>query len=170
MPGCNVSVEVPRWSPKLKRIWLIILVAGLCIPALQAEPVEGIVFEDVWIRAMPPFQPNSAGYMTISNNRETAIAVVGASSNVSKKTEIHTTRQVDGLMRMEQLDGVALAPGERLELAPGGTHLMLLGLEYRPVAGDDIELCLHLVTEEIICTPAEVRKSASSSAGGHEHH
>ena len=111
MPGCNVSVEVPRWSPKLKRIWLIILVAGLCIPALQAEPVEGIVFEDVWIRAMPPFQPNSAGYMTISNNRETAIAVVGASSNVSKKTEIHTTRQVDGLMRMEQLDGVALAPG-----------------------------------------------------------
>ena len=90
---------------------------------------------------MPPFQPNSAGYMTISNNRETAIAIVGASSNVSKKTEIHTTRQVDGLMRMEQLDGVALAPGERLELAPGGTHLMLLGLEYRPVAGDDVELC-----------------------------
>ena len=119
---------------------------------------------------MPPFQPNSAGYMTISNNRETAIAIVGASSNVSKKTEIHTTRQVDGLMRMEQLDGVVLAPGERLELAPGGTHLMLLGLEYRPVEGDDIELCLHLVTEETLCTLAEVRKSASSSAGGHEHH
>ena len=154
----------------MKHIWLTVLVAGLCMPALRAEPAAGVVFEDVWIRAMPPFQPNSAGYMTISNNRDTAVAIVGASSNVSKKTEIHTTRQVDGLMRMEQLDGVVLAPGERLELAPGGTHLMLLGLEYRPVAGDDIELCLHLVTEETLCTPAEVRKSASSSAGGHEHH
>lgn len=153
----------------MKRIYLTVLVV-LAMPGLRAEVAGDIAFDDVWIRAMPPFQPNSAGYMTISNNRDTAIAIVGASSNVSKKTEIHTTRKVDGLMRMERLDGVALAPGERLELAPGGMHLMLLGLDYRPVADDDIELCLHLVTGEIICTAAEVRKSGNASVGGHNHH
>ena len=168
--GRKCRLTCPPWGSELKRMWLTVLVAGLSLSGLRAEPAPDIVFDDVWIRAMPPFQPNSAGYMTISNHRNTAIAIVSASSNVSKKTEIHTTRKVDGLVRMEQLESVVLAPGERLELVPGGTHLMLLGLEYRPVADDDIELCLHLVTEETVCTPAEVRKSAGSPAGGHDHH
>ena len=44
-------------------------------------------------------------------------------------------REDGGVFRMERLDGLAIAPGERAELAPGGTHLMLLGLAYRLVPG-----------------------------------
>ena len=141
------------------KIWVAVLAAGLFSLSVVAEQNAGIEFENVWVRAMPPFHPNSAGYLTLTNNRETAIAIVGASSNVSEQTELHTTRKSGGLMHMEQLDGLAVAPGERVELTPGGTHLMLLGLAYRLVPGDDITLCLQLVTEEEICTPAEVRKS-----------
>jgi copper(I)-binding protein len=156
------------------RLWMVVLAAGLFSPTLVAEqsvpqPNTGLEFENVWIRAMPPFQPNSAGYLTLTNHRETAIAIVSASSNVSEETELHTTRKVDGLMRMEQLDGLAVAPGERVDLAPGGTHLMLLGLAYRPVPGDDITLCFELASEEKICTPAEVRRSGNSAPQKHEH-
>jgi copper(I)-binding protein len=136
---------------------------------VRIEPGKsGIDLENVWIRAMPPFQPNSAGYMTIVNRRKSAIAVVGASSSVARKTELHTTRNVGGLMRMEKLNGLAVAPGERSELAPGGNHLMLFGLAFRPVPGDDITVCLELASREEICTRADVRKSGKGSS--HQHH
>ena len=66
-------------------------------------------------------------------------------------------------MRMEQLQALAVAPGERVELAPGGTHLMLLGLAYRPVPGDEIRLCLQLVSGDEVCTVAEVRMSGDAA-------
>ena len=81
---------------------------------------------------------------------------------------MHTTREVDGLLRMEQLEGVAVASRERAELAPGGNHLMLLGLAFRPVPGDDIILCLELISREEICTRADVRKGGKVSS--HDHH
>jgi copper(I)-binding protein len=141
------------------RIWLVVVAAGLFSLPAMAEKNPGLKFENVWVRAMPPFHPNSAGYFTLTNNRDTAIAIVSASTNVSEETELHTTRKIDGLMRMEQLDGLAVAPGERVELVPGGTHLMLFELAYRLVPGDDVVLCLLLASEEIVCTPAEVRKN-----------
>lgn len=171
------------------KLWLLALAAAISSPLLVAgqdsaaaapdadgtesgftriEPgVSGIDLENAWVRAMPPFQPNSAGYLTVVNRRETAIAIIGASSSVAGKTELHTTRMVDGLMRMEKLEGLAVAPGERSELKPGGNHLMLIGLAFRPVPGDDITLCLQLLTREEICTRADVRKGGKEPAHDH---
>ena len=70
-------------------------------------------------------------------------------------------------MRMEKLEGLAIAPGEQTELAPGGNHLMLFNLAFRPVPGDDITLCLQLSTGEEICILAGVRKSSSGHAHDH---
>ena len=75
---------------------------------------------------------------------------------------------MDGLMRMEQLERLALAPGEQMELAPGGTHLMLLELASMPAPGDEIGLCLQLASGGEVCTVADVRKSAA--ANNHHQH
>jgi periplasmic copper chaperone A len=137
----------------------------------DTEQGAALEFDDVWVRAMPPFQPNSAGYLTITNRGDVAVAIVSASSNVADSVELHTTRKVDGLVRMEKLQGLAIAPGERVELSPGGKHLMLLGLAFRLVPGDDVEICLQLVTEEEVCTDAEVRMSDDASGDqAHQNH
>ena len=96
---------------------------------------------------------------------------VGASADAAEKAELHTTRKVDGLMRMEQLQGLAVAPGERVVLAPGGTHLMLLELAYMPAPGDDVQLCLQLAGGGEVCTTAEVRGGSDGpDAQDHQHH
>jgi len=175
----------PHWSSKVIKLLLPLLATAVFAPVLSAQeaaadaapfpsPIPdasttGIEFQDVWVRAMPPFQPNSAAYLTLINHRDTAIAIVGARSTVANKTELHTTKEVDGLMRMEKLDGLAVAPGERAELTPGGNHLMLLGLAFRPVPGDDITLCLQLSSDEEVCTLAEVRRSGPSESATHQH-
>jgi copper(I)-binding protein len=147
------------------------LLAGFLTAPAAAQTGASLEFENVWVRAMPPFQPNSAGYFTVTNNGDVAVAIVSASSNVSDSVELHTTRKVDGLMRMEKLQGLAIAPGERVELAPGGKHLMLLGLAFRLVPGDDVELCLQLITDEEVCTEAEVRMTEDApDAKEHQHH
>jgi len=150
------------------RVGIAALVGGLLSLTAAAAQDTKLEIEDAWVRALPPFQPNTAAYLTVVNPGEVAVAIVGASSNVAKKVELHTTRKVDGLMRMEQLQGLAVASGERVVLAPGGTHLMLLELIYMPAPGDDVQLCLQLAGGGEVCTTAEVR--GGSDAQDHQHH
>lgn len=153
------------------KVFLVALAASLFSLAAWAEQNTAIEFENAWVRAMPPFQPNSAAYLTLINRGDVAVAIVGASSNVADSVELHTTREVDGMMRMEKLDGLAVAAAERVELKPGGKHLMLLGLAFRLVPGDDVQICLQLVTEEEVCTDAEVRMSdVTPDSQDHQHH
>ena len=110
------------------------------------------------MRAMPPTQTHTAAYVTLVNEGESAYAVVGATADVARSAEIHTTRKVNGYMRMEQLEGLAVAPGERVELAPGGTHVMLMGVPFMPEPGDMVKLCLQLHSGDQVCTEAVTRR------------
>ena len=159
------------------KIGMAVLLAGimsLAVAEEQAGQDTMLDIENAWVRALPPGQPNTAVYLTLVNRGEVVVVVESASADVADKVEIHTTRSADGLMRMEQLQSLEVAPGERLALAPGGTHLMLLGLETMPVTGDTVQLCLQLSSQSEVCTSADVRKSSdtSDSQNGqhHQHH
>ncbi len=121
-----------------------------------------------WIRALPPSQPVTAAYVTIMNHGQQALTVTGARVEGAGRVEMHTSREVDGLVTMEQVEALALAPGETLSLEPGGVHLMLFELETMPGPGQSRELCLHLASGGEVCTTAQVRKSAGTSK--HDHH
>ena len=124
------------------------------------------------MRALPPVQKVTAAYLTVTNTGAAEVELVSGSSPIASKIEIHTSRQVDGYMRMEQLPGLTLAPGESASLEPGGTHLMLLGLKRMPTVGEVVKLCLTSAQQEQFCTDATTRKSANDGedTGGHAHH
>jgi hypothetical protein len=136
--------------------------------AVAAEPAA-LTLEDAWVRALPPGQPNTAAYLTATNSGAAAVTIVGASAAIANTTQIHTTREVDGLQRMEQVAQLQLAPGQSLVFAPGGTHLMLMGLAQMPAPGEQVRLCLELAGGAQVCTLAEVQKSAGNEQS-HEHH
>ena len=146
-----------------------LLAVALCA-ASAADEVPAIAIDGAWVRALPPTRSNTAAYMVIENSGGAAVTIVGASSDLAERVEIHTTREVDGLQRMVQLEQLELAPGQRLELAPGGTHLMLLGLEQMPVAGQQVPLCLQPAAGEEVCVSAEVRADGGPSSHEHHHH
>ena len=153
----------------MKKILRIALLFCLAPLAVAAAGSPALLITDAWIRALPPGQPNTAAYMTLTNSGTAAVVVIGASTEIARKAEIHTTVEVDGLQRMEQLAQLSIAPGESVALAPGGTHLMLLGLARRPAPGDEIGLCLQLEAAEQVCTTADVRMSAGAGQS-HDHH
>ena len=136
---------------------------------LVARPAFAEVhLSSAWIRALPPTQPVTAAYLNVMNHGDLAVTVSGASIEGAGRVEMHTSREVDGLVRMEQMTTLTIAPGETLALEPGGAHLMLFDLEAMPKTGDSRRLCLQLASGAETCTDAQVRKSAE--ADPHQHH
>jgi copper(I)-binding protein len=153
----------------LSKQWIATLVAGLVSVAASAQQDTALVLQDAWVRALPPTQSNTAAYVTVTNTADTAVTITGGSVDFANTVEIHTTREIDGYMRMEQLPGLTVAPGATVSLAPGGTHLMLLELSRMPVAGESTRICLDLASGDTACTDAAVRKSAQQGQT-HTHH
>lgn len=153
----------------MKNYLSALLLCGFIPQAAFAAAAAPLALDDAWVRALPPGQPNTAGYVTVTNNGSTGITIIGGRAPVARALEIHTTREVEGYQRMEQLSEVRIAPGESRAFTPGGMHLMLLGLERMPAVGEQVLLCLILIGGEEACTMAEVRKSAGGGKS-HDHH
>lgn len=153
----------------MKKLLIAALASSLAPLASFAADPAGLSLQGAWVRALPPGQPNTAAYLTATNNGPAAVTIVGACSDIADVTQIHTTREVDGLQRMERVGELPLAPGQSATFAPGGTHLMLMGLARMPVPGDRVQLCLELAGDEQVCTLADVRKDTGDEQS-HEHH
>ncbi len=138
-----------------------ILLVGLLMTTstVAAEPAPAVHIDNAWVRAMPPSQTTTAAYLSVSNHGDRDLHMTGASSDLTDRVEIHTSREVGGIMRMEEVDKLLLAPEQTVRLAPGGTHMMLLGLARMPVTGELVRLCVEFESAGAACTQAEVRRT-----------
>jgi copper(I)-binding protein len=154
----------------LHKPWIVAAAAVLLPLAAAAQQPTALELEGAWVRALPPSQENTAAYLTVRNPGEVAVTIVGGSAGIAQTVEIHTTREIDGYMRMEQLLELSVPAGQSVQLAPGGTHLMLMGLSRMPVPGESVQLCLELAAGGPVCAAAEVRKSAAGQHNNHRQH
>jgi len=136
--------------------------------AAGAEPSIQIV--DAWARATPPGVENGAVYCKIQN-RGGADRLVGARSSAARTVEIHESVARDGVVEMHRVDALPLDPGASVDLAPGGTHVMLVGLAAPLVAGAKIELSIVFATAGVVTVEVPVVDArAPPAAHEHEHH
>jgi len=95
-------------------------------------------------RATPPGTPVGVGYMTISNQGAMSDRLLGARTPVAGKVEIHQTVEEDGMMKMiEQENGIEVPAGGEVALAPGGYHLMIMGLDEPLQEGTRVPMTLR---------------------------
>ncbi|WP_372424255.1 copper chaperone PCu(A)C [Salinarimonas chemoclinalis] len=106
------------------------------LPAAAAETFEAgdIRIEGPWSRATPGAAPVAGGYLTIVNTGSEPDRLVGGSAEISERFEVHSMETVDGVARMAPVEGgLEIPAGESVALAPGGYHVMFMGLK-RPLA------------------------------------
>ncbi len=136
------------------------LLSGLLLAGLSfAQPK--IEVKDAWVREVPPTSKMSAAYMVIENKGKEADRLVDASNNVSEITELHET--VEG--RMRRVKAIEIPAGGKVELKPGGLHIMLINLKKPLKEGDTVELTLKFEKSGEVKVQAPVRKGM----GGHMH-
>jgi copper(I)-binding protein len=113
-----------------------LLIAG----AAAAQPGQ-IDVKDAWARATPGKAENGAAYVTIVS--PTADRLVSVSSPAAKKAGLHSMTMDGGVMKMRPLAGVDVPANEPVTLKPGGTHIMLQGLNEPLQAGKSFPLTLN---------------------------
>lgn len=134
-----------------------------------------------WSRQTPPGARVGAGYVTITNTGTEPDRLIGGNAAISDGFEIHSSATENGVARMRRLaEGIAIAPGETMTLAPMGTHVMLTGLRAPIAAGQLFEgtfvferagsVAVSFRAEPLGGSPAVPAAGTAPAAQGHEGH
>lgn len=124
----------PRKS--LTRVALAALFAVFANAAAAAE------IESPWVRPTAPGAKVGGAFMTLIGSAQ-ADRMVGASSPAAAVVELHTHLMEGGVAKMRAVPAIDLPAGGRVELKPGGMHLMLINLKAPLKAGETIPLTLR---------------------------
>ncbi len=112
------------------RTILAVVTILLTLAAAHAheEKRGDLVISHPWTRATAASQKNGAMFMEIVNHSDDEDRLIGASSPEAETVEVHGHFKDGDVMRMRRLDGVDVPAGGSAYLAPGGYHVMLIGL------------------------------------------
>ena len=155
------------------RTVLLAATAGLLLAAGVASGHEAkvgtIEIEHAWAR--PAKSGNGAAYMTLSNEGKAPDRLVAVSApDVARSAELHeSSTDAQGVMRMRPVEGgVEVPPGGEARLAPGGYHVMLVGLKHPLAEGKNFPLVLTFAKAGKVTVDVAVEKGAAGAAG-HDH-
>ena len=139
-------------------------------PRQQADYTLGqLEIGHPWTRATAPTAPSGGGFLTVANNGTTADRLVAARSSAAQQVQIHEMKMDGNVMRMRELEkGLEIPAGGKVTLAPGGLHLMLMGLKAPLVK--DTRVPVTLVFEKAGSIDVELVVSAMGGpAPAHKH-
>lgn len=104
----------------------LILSLLLATAVWSTEPA--LTATDIWTRATAPSAANGAVFLTLSNTGDADLRITAANSPACANAELHGHRATATGMQMYELDALTVPAKGKLELVPGGLHVMLLGL------------------------------------------
>lgn len=149
---------------KLLTVSTLLLISTLSVFAGQLTVTEGHV------RATIPGTNVSSAYMTLTNNNDSALTLVGATSDVSDRIEIHEHVMTDSMMRMVKRDQLVIDANSQVQLQPYGYHLMIFNLATPLVASEKVKITLLFSqgdSQQIELPIQSIKKPAQDS---HKHH
>ena len=111
--------------------------------AAQQVKVGDLILDHAWTRATPGGAKVGGGYLTIENKGATSDKLIGGSSAIAGRVEVHEMVMNNGIMKMRPLTGgLTIPPGKSVTLAPGGYHVMLMELKSPLKSGDKVPVTL----------------------------
>lgn len=122
------------------------LVAIIAAKPACAEDVKAgdLVITQAWSRATPGGAKVGGGYLTIENKGSAPDRLLGGSSDIAAKVQVHEMSMNNGVMTMRPVDGgLVIEPGKTVKLTPGGFHLMLLDLKGPLKQGEKLPITLE---------------------------
>ncbi len=140
-----MTYQTIQYMQQLRRIptaWRgVLLAACLCGPA-AAFAQAGPRYIDPMIPAPPPGARNASAFVSIRNDSNTSMRIVGATSAAARTVEVHAHVNEGGVWVMKPLPGLDVPPRSTVVLQSGGLHIMLIDLTAAPRVGDSVEIRL----------------------------
>jgi len=122
-----------------------VLGLSLTIPAQADDVAAGsLKISAPWTRATPKGAGVGGGYLTITNTGTEPDRLVGGSTDIASRFEVHEMSMDNGVMKMRALaKGLEIKPGQTVEFKPGGYHVMFLGLKKQLMLGEHVKATLQ---------------------------
>jgi len=122
---------------------LVLLLAGIGAASAHSYKLGALEIGDPWSRATPPTAPTGGGYLSIKNTGTEPDRLISVSSPAAGTVQVHEMKMEGNVMRMREFDSpLEIKPGETVTLAPGGMHLMMMGLKAPLKQGEKVPLTL----------------------------
>jgi periplasmic copper chaperone A len=146
---------------------LAVAVAGFPFNPAAAE--DGVTVQQAWARASAGAGATGAAYVTLVG-ADQPDNLVGASTPVAATAEVHETTNDNGIMKMRPVATVPIPPHQMVSFAPGGYHIMLMGLRHPLVAGESFPLTLTFAHAAPVTVDVKVQAVGhSATMGEHDH-
>lgn len=158
----------------LKKLCLTFATALLTFNAVAGE----VKIDKARVRATAPGQSTAMADLTLRS--EKIALLMGVSSPVAESVELHLMTHDNGMMKMREVQEIALPAGRAVNLSEEGYHLMLINLKAPIQEGSSVPLTLkiQLADKKIISVTTvaevkplvEIKPDANMNEHQHMHH
>jgi copper(I)-binding protein len=132
--------------------------AVACWPFAGMAADAGLTVEKPWARPAAVGQMGVI-YLTVKDTGAPD-RLVGVKTPVADDAQLHVSKMSGNMMEMRPVDAIPVAPGKPLVLAPGGYHIMLMGLKHPLKEGDTIPMTLVFEKGGAVSATATVQRDA----------
>lgn len=116
----------------------------LALPAQADDVMAGALkISAAWARATPKSASVGGGYLTVTNTGTTPDNLIGGATAIASRFEVHEMKMDNGIMKMRPVGSIEIKPGQSITLAPGGFHVMLVGLKQQLKEGEHFKATLE---------------------------
>ncbi|MFZ4531101.1 MAG: copper chaperone PCu(A)C [Alsobacter sp.] len=150
--------------------------AGIVLAGLSSAPAHDykagpLVIDHPWARATPGGATVGGGYLVVTNSGGVADRLVAvAAPDLAGRVEIHEMATTNGIMTMRALPaGLPIPPGGKIELKPGGFHVMFMDLKRPLAAGESVPAVLTFEKAGAVPVSFKVEAIGASQPKGHAH-
>ena len=142
------------------------VIAVLAVTTFGVASAADLMVTDAWVRGTVPAQKATGAFMSLSSKQ--GARIIAASSPAAGTTEIHSMVMEDGVMKMRPLSFLEVPAGVKVDLKPGGYHIMLMQLKAPLVEGNMVPITLIVEgpDKQVEEVPLEVPARALASGGG----
>jgi len=127
------------------------LVAALIVAAFEilAGQDKGVKASNAWVKLPASGETDAMAFVTIENAGMYEVNVTAAKSDAAGKVELRDGGQT--------VTFITVPSYGRVDMAPNGAHLLLIGLKRPLKAGDAVSLTLSTDSDVTLTVAAQVR-------------
>lgn len=156
---------------------LVVLVISLLIAFIAKTQAQTTTIKagqlsisDTFTRATVAGQKNAGGFLSIQNEGATD-KLLSATSAASSVVEIHEMKMDGNVMQMRQIKSLDIPSKGKVDLKPGGYHLMFIDLKSPLKAGEnvDVQLTFEKAGKVSVKLPIQEMRPMHGSGSGQGH-
>ncbi|WP_446730949.1 copper chaperone PCu(A)C [Pseudomonas sp. CFBP 13710] len=158
----------------MKRFWsacVLMLLAAAAQGDVRQYKAGDLLIVEPWSQELPPGSPTAAVYFELRNRGLDDDTLTSVDTPIAAEAQLHQHINQDGMMKMQQVQGVTVPASGHAVFAPMAFHVMLLDLKLSsPLqAGQHFPVTLHFAKAGDFVVEVQVLKQAPAQEEATEH-